>query len=561
MRQDPKGFPRTPQHQEGADIATYALRYVLDQQDWKAKSPEAARDGAVDGIGGISLEIEQGDQGDKEIAFDIVEPDTFFYDPRSFKMDFSDAQFMGVAKWVDLESAISLKPENEQEIRDAASKGDADLTTDSDRDVKWYETSSAAVQRVRLVDLWYKHKGEWCYCIFTGTLKLFEGKSFLTDEKKKTICRYIMFSSNVDHDGDRYGFVRNMKSAQDEINHRRSKGLHELSSRRIIAEKGAFDDPEKTRTEAKRSDGMVIRNRGFEAEFDDTAKMANLDGQFKFLENAYQELENFGPNPALLGQGVEKQSGRAIALLQQAGTAELGPYILAYRGWKIRIYRAIWNAIQAHWSGERWIRVTDDENMAQFIQLNGMGVDPQTGMPTIINALGNLDVDIILDESEDYVNMMAESFDTISALAAKGAQVPPGLLIDLAPMEASVKKKWQKIMEEQAQNAPPDPATAKLMEVEQTGKLKAAELEQTGALKKAELAQTGELKRQEMLMDFELTREKNKMQADQAGEDKVNSADVESAPIKAIVKALTAPKVARKMPDGSWVAQTVQESA
>jgi hypothetical protein len=27
-----------------------------------------------------------------------------------------------------------------------------------------------------------------------------------------------MFSGNVDQDGDRYGFVRNMKSAQDGIN-------------------------------------------------------------------------------------------------------------------------------------------------------------------------------------------------------------------------------------------------------------------------------------------------------------------------------------------------------
>ena len=40
--------------------------------------------------------------------------------------------------------------------------------------------------------------------------------------------------------------------------------------------------------------------------------MANLEGQFKFLENAYSELENFGPNPALIGQGVEAKSGRAI---------------------------------------------------------------------------------------------------------------------------------------------------------------------------------------------------------------------------------------------------------
>jgi hypothetical protein len=51
------------------------------------------------------------------------------------------------------------------------------------------------------------------------------------DEKGKTFPRFLMFSANVDHDGDRYGFIRNLKSAQDEINMRRSKALHLLNSR------------------------------------------------------------------------------------------------------------------------------------------------------------------------------------------------------------------------------------------------------------------------------------------------------------------------------------------
>jgi hypothetical protein len=55
-------------------------------------------------------------------------------------------------------------------------------------------------------------------------------------------------SASVDHDGDRYGFVRNLKSPQDEVNHRRSKALHLLNSRRVVSEKGAVDDIEVART-------------------------------------------------------------------------------------------------------------------------------------------------------------------------------------------------------------------------------------------------------------------------------------------------------------------------
>ena len=64
--------------------------------------------------------------------------------------------------------------------------------------------------------------------MYTGSMILDSGESYLFEEKSgksKTICRYIMFSCNVDHDGDRYGFVRNMRSAQDEYNARRSRAL------------------------------------------------------------------------------------------------------------------------------------------------------------------------------------------------------------------------------------------------------------------------------------------------------------------------------------------------
>jgi hypothetical protein len=57
LRQDPKAYPRTPKHEEGAELATAAVRYVLDEQEWKAKSPQSAQDGAVDGIGGIEIEL------------------------------------------------------------------------------------------------------------------------------------------------------------------------------------------------------------------------------------------------------------------------------------------------------------------------------------------------------------------------------------------------------------------------------------------------------------------------------------------------------------------------
>lgn len=457
QKQDPRGFPRTPKHEEGADIATAVLRYVCDQQDWAAKSPICGLNGAIDGLAGLEIILEQGDVGDVEVGFEVVDPSGFFYDPRSLKMDFSDARYMGIGKWADVEATIDIFPDKEQEIRDSVETG-SDLTSNPDSDNKWFSDGEGQ-RRIRIVDHWYIKAGEWHWCIYTGSTILAEGKSYLVDEKDKTTCKYIMYSANVDQDGDRYGFVRNMRSSQDEINQRRSKGLHLLNSRRVIIPDNTGADVEKIRREAARPDGVITYPQGSEPpQFDDGAKNSELQGQIAFLEDAKNEIENYGFNPALMGQGVDKLSGRAMQIQQQAGIAELGPYLLAFKGWKLRVYRAIWNAVQKHWTGERWIRVTDDEQVAQFFAINQMGVDPNTGAPALVNALGSLDVDIIIDEGPDTITMQLDAYDTLTAMAQSGAPVPPKVLIELSPLNGQTKKKINDMMDEAEKAASqPDP--------------------------------------------------------------------------------------------------------
>jgi hypothetical protein len=145
----------------------------------------------------------------------------------------------------------------------------------------------------------------------------------------------------------------------------------------------------------------------------------------------------------LIGQGLEDSSGRAIALLQQAGMAELGPYLSAYKNWKIRVYRCIWNIITEHWKAERWIRVTDDQNVAQFFQINKLEVD-QYGHPAIVNAIGSMDVDFIIDEGADSINMQADAAMTLQNLGPQFAQQFPEIAIELSPIESVVKTKMLK---------------------------------------------------------------------------------------------------------------------
>jgi hypothetical protein len=377
---------------------------------------------------------------------------------------------------------------------------DTDLTSNSDKDARWY-MDNGDFRQIRLVDIWYRQGRGWVWALFTGGHKLMEAPSPFRDEYSETFCKYIMFSAAVDQDGDRYGFPRNLRSAQDEINQRRSKALHELNNRRIRATKAAIADNnvEALRREAAKADGILLSHTSIdEIQFDDQAKQQAIMGHLEFLREAKSEIENFGPNPAVLGDaGIAARSGRAINLLQQAGIAELGPYMSNTRAWKIRLYTALFNAAKQYWTQQRWIRVTDKQGQQQFVGINVPTTD-QMGMPQTINPIGELDVDIILDEGPDTITIMQDTYDAISqALPAIAPMLPPGggqavmeILVETSPLPQDVKDRF-KAMSQQVQGQP-DPKTqmaqAKL-QMEQQSKQADIQLEQQKMQNKAQLQQ------------------------------------------------------------------------
>jgi hypothetical protein len=478
--QDPKAFARTPHHDQEAEIATEALRYALDRARWKAVGIEATRNGGREGIGCIQMVLEPGDQGDAEISLAVVDDDCFFYDPRSFRPDFSDARYMGVAKWLDLDVAQEMYPEHVEELSGLLSSGgDIESSAQQDRERRWIDVEQ---KRVRVIEHEYQKGSEWHCCHYSARVKLFSQPSPFVDDKGKSASSFLAFSAYVDHDGDRYGFVRNMKSPQDEINMRRSKALHQLNTRRLLVRKGAVENVERLRQEAMRPDGVLEFNIEGGISFEDAAKAQEWQGQMEMLAEAKSEIENYGPT--LVEKGMEK-SGRAIALLQQSGLAELGPFIDAWSDWKLRVYRAMWSNIRKFWTAERWIRVTDQQDAARFARVNTLAFD-QMGQPQLVTemyaqqapgqqmqmvqqtpgAIGALDVDIILDEAPDSVTTMQDTFELLQSLASAGIPVPPSAVIEMSGLPASTKQRVMGMIE-QAQQADPMAEQAKQVALEQ----------------------------------------------------------------------------------------------
>lgn len=449
LRSDPKAQPNKPKSENGAEIATIAIRNVLDANQWKVIDFNALLQAAIDGKTGVQMIMSKGDQGDPIIKLVLVNADEYFYTPSSYLMDFSDVRGEGLSKWMDLEDVIDLFPEKEDELRDLMGGG-SDLSSNPDRELKWINTRT---KRLRLIEHWYKHKGKWCWCFYVGTEMIDQGQSPFFDENGKSVSSFYMFSAAVDHDGDRYGFPRNLRHQQDALNQGKSKTLHIANTNRTIAEKGAVDDVEIARREKARPDGWIEINPGKVLQ-DDDKKPLDLQTFIAYTEDAKNELDQYANlnMTALTGASLANISGRAIELLRQPGMAELAPFILARRAWLLRIYRGIWNTVQRYWTKERWIRVTGDEELAQFLQLNGLTYD-QFGRPAIINHLGSLDVDIELEEGPDVASLMADTYDALKGYPP--GTFPPQVLIELSTLPRSDKKRIMAMLT--PQQPPPDP--------------------------------------------------------------------------------------------------------
>jgi hypothetical protein len=447
LRTDPKAYPRNPKNADGAEIATMCIQAVLESGDWEFVDAYCAGQAATEGIAGVEFKLVEGDHADPDVAMDFVFGDDFFYDPRSFKPDFSDARYYGIAKWLDVEAAVELFPDKEDELRTLMVETGFDMTTHADREFKWIYVNE---KRLRLVEMWYRHKGKWYWAFFCSMLMLAQGVSPFRDERNQPMSRFAMWSANVDQDGDRYGLVRNLKGPQDELNQRRSKALHMSNVSRLIGQKGAVDSVENTRKEYARPDGYVEYNPGFEPPKPDD-KTADLAQQLALMQDARTEIDSFANiSPDLITREVPgDHSGVAINMLQKAGIAELGSYLRNYKAWKKSVYKKAWNIVKTTWQGERFIRVTDNDNLAQFIKLNGMEID-QNGQPVIVNAIGNLNVEITIDEGPDEANLMQDAYDVLKQYPP--GTIPPQVLIELSPLSSKMKQRVLQLMQQ-----PPNP--------------------------------------------------------------------------------------------------------
>jgi hypothetical protein len=427
---DPRAYGRNPGvDEDAADVATKTLRFAADLNDFPDLRLACGYDYLVPGVCAVLVEVDD----DRRPKLTQIHWEEFFYDPRSRKRDFSDARYMGIAKWMYADDVAEMYPDKKTEIEAAIETGPIafdDTFQDRPQDSlsNWIDRRK---RRLMVVEIYHREGQGWMRCVFHAAAVLEAGPSPYLDEKKRPGCAIVAQACYVDRENNRMGVGRDMRAPQDEFSKRRQKLLHLLNNRQMQAQPNEMGqmslaaDVDLVRTEAARPDGVIPPGWQPVPLTDLTA------GQFNLLTLAESELDRQGPNPAILGRQGMDASGRAQQIRQEAGLTEDAVVYKGLHSWEVRTYRAMWNRCRQFWTAPDYIRVTDDEGAAKFIGINQpqpgppqVVQHPETGMPMIQptimgyqNALAELDVDIMLDVVPDTATLAAEEFQTLSELA------------------------------------------------------------------------------------------------------------------------------------------------
>lgn len=457
-RTDPKAYPRTPADEASANIVTQALRFVSDQTRLNNIFSQAFECGMVEGCGAVEVIAEQSGD-DIDIKVQNIPWSEFIWDPRSIRHDFTDARYLGVLKWMDADDAASIWPDFRDQIMadlDAESKSFVSDQSVSDKPMAGMWTDRRR-RRVQVCQLYYKQGGQHMYAVVVGNTLVSDEPSYYEDDKGRRVTAIEAFSAYVDRDNARYGVVRDMQGPQDEINHRRSKAVHFLHSRRVMAQQGSVQDVAQAKQELARPDGWVEVLDPEGVRILDTSQ--ETTGNLNMLQEAKAEIDLLGPNNALQGKNTESQSGRAILVQQQAGLAELAPLYDRFTDFKLRVYRAMWYRIKQFWQAPKWVRITDDPEATQFIGLNQPGpVDPYTLQQQVMNPVAEMDVDIILETGPDTLTLQSEEFEQLAQIMPQLAQMPPQFALALLEASSLPFRRKQKMTELlQGGSQPQDP--------------------------------------------------------------------------------------------------------
>ena len=385
---------------EKATLMTALLLHVFDTANFEYYHQTGFRTAVIGGRSWFECNVFTDERGKDLIKVNLVPWENVYLDPFSRLPDASDARFIIKTKWVDRDVAKALFPKAEELIDTSytddyhGQEWEAQMFSQDRGDSFYYDTKS---HRVRLCECWYTMPEK-------KRIKILNERTGKEEEKviNTNTVHFVIFSGDIilqgsatdhsanvcplgidmypivplycmrDRNGRPRGLVRSLIDIQDQINKLNSKFLWTLMTNRLIVEEGALKDPDDTRLEMQKPDGLVIVNDGglnrlrVDDKYRDLSYMSN---HLQFLLSTEQRIS--GVNDSMLGLGGTNERSGIMQSTRISQGAAMQTCILENMHFsKKRIALVILRLIGKFYTDYRVIRITKPNGTTDTLEFN-----------------------------------------------------------------------------------------------------------------------------------------------------------------------------------------------
>lgn len=431
-----------------SNILTDLALHIHQRSDYEFEEGDCFENGNTCGFGVMEVKIAFDEALQPEVLIENTESLDIFPDPQSKKYDWNkDSDFITRAKWMPVKKAQALYPSFKRQIKALTSEENQGLWDDRE-DVKQDNYVDVKNQRVRVMETWWKKYTIRKMAFVNGKVKDVtdvkkpEGRVLtqIRPEMQKTLWLFEIIIENGESpynhnmfpfapyfvyrkkNGEPYSKVRQLIDPQDEINKRRSKALHLLSTNQAVMEEGAVQNDDTLKMEMAKPDGIIKYRRGFQFALEKNIEVAQT--QMSFQQESKAAIPRIaGVSDEALGRKSELRSGIALQRKQLMTEILVNPIFDNLRRTRKIVGKLQYELIKQYYTEEKEFLVTDELGEDKQFNLDKAGIkEIQEGI-----------YDIIIQEAPDTATIQDEQFQLIAS-TVQGLGLPPAVNLAMLPM-------------------------------------------------------------------------------------------------------------------------------
>lgn len=198
---------------------------------------------------------------------------------------------------------------------------------------------------------------------------------------------FAWITNDLDHHNDPISEVEFLKDLQDEINHRRSKELWEMSATNLLIDPDLLSEMGMTVDDAKEhasKPGAIWIGKPGQVQY---LPRGTVPGQnLQLMQDSKNEMQAVsGANDDLMGYDSSSKSAVSKDVSRQQGMTLQKPREAKFKGFLKRVIVQLMALVQQAWTEEKVIRLRDEVGRDKLIAVNQREVDPVTGLSRVVN--------------------------------------------------------------------------------------------------------------------------------------------------------------------------------